>query len=94
MHKLDDKIKEAVDKVYSNCTIKKCREKGNIAQGPNAAIRMIIKPGQRVSIDLKIRHGDHPILYAVDNATNYVAACILDNKTPEEVATKFVRLWF
>ena len=94
LHKLDDKIKEAVDEVYSNCTIKKCREKGNIAQGPNAAIRMIVKPGQRVSIDLKIRHGDRPILYAVDNATNYVAACILDNKTPEEVATKFVRLWF
>ena len=92
-----DTVKELVKGVIKDCPVKKCREAGEIQKkDPYAAIRLVREPGDLVSVDLKIRSGsgEQDILYAVDCATSFCVAGLIENKTSEEVATKLFKIWY
>lgn len=88
----NDDSQAHLDKVIKDCDVE-CRKNDNIAPRPRANFEQILKPGQKVAVDLKIRAEGKDILYIVDHCTGFASAELLDNKTSAHIAEKFLEGW-
>ena len=70
-----------------------CQARKSTQHLRNVAFRVALNLGDIVAVDLKIRHQKKNILYVMDLDTNFVLACLIDDKCPEEIRKRIVNLW-
>ena len=88
------KYQQILEKVYKECQSVTCRARNETTRVSKTNLNPPLRFGQRVGIDLKIRHGKRDILYIVDLATGFCKATFINNKTPFECAKKFISCWY
>ena len=86
-------MQETVKKIYKDCKSVDCRARKSTQHVRKVAFRVALNLGDIVTLDLKIRHQKKNILYVMDLATNFVLACLIDDKSPEEIRKRIVNLW-
>ena len=86
-------MQETVEKIYKDCKSVDCRARKSTQHLRKVAFRVALNLGDIVAVDLKIRHQKKNILYVMDLDTNFVLACLIDDKCPEEIRKRIVNLW-
>ena len=86
-------MQEIVEEIYKDCSSVDCRARKSTQRVRKVAFRTAMNLGDIVAVDLKIRYQKKDILYIMDLATNFVLACLIDNKSPEEISKKIINLW-
>ena len=92
--KWSKEAEQAVKDVLQQCENVGCRKKGNLQKNPVSNFQSVKSPGELVAVDLKIRHGQRPILYCVDYLTGFCCGAILKDKSASEAAKGLWECWY
>ena len=90
----EDSMNEILDQIYSECPVKRCRERVHTQLNHKAAFRSAQRLGDYVTTDLKIRQSGRHVMYLIDYATSYAVAGIISGKSSEEAAGVVVKKWY
>ncbi|CAF2215336.1 unnamed protein product [Rotaria magnacalcarata] len=86
----DDNFLKMIDECSENCDI--CRKYKKACPRPVVGLPLAREFNDTVAMDLK-DIGSYKILHLIDHATRYSAACVVKNKTSNEIIDSIFKIW-